>query len=1019
RNFVAQARLGVSQDEHRAFFTELLGDVEEPTAPFGLLDVWSDGSGIEVARQRVEPGLAARLRARARALGVSAASVCHVAWGQVLARVAGRDDVVFGTVLFGRMQGGEGADRTLGLFLNTLPVRVRVGAEGAEASVRGMHRQLALLLRHEHAPLGLAQRCSGVETPAPLFTSILNYRYQAGGRQGPSHEAKAPAGMRPLRTEVRTNYPVELSVDDLGEGLGVTAHVPASVGAERVCALMHRALEALVEALEAAPERGVGTLDVLPEAERRLVVEEWNRTEAEAPRDACVHQLFEAQVERTPDAPAVVREGESLTYAELNRRANRLAHHLIALGVGPETRVAILAEPATETVVGVLAVLKAGGAFVPLDPEYPAERLRYLLADSAPAVLLAQGAPAGELAGAEVPVVRLDAGDAAWAELPGTSPERAGLTPDHLAYVIYTSGSTGRPKGVMVSHRSLAGHLRWAGASVLEGVELPWTTRLSFDASLKQVLGPLLRGGAVWVLPAGAQRDPAALLEALRARGGRLALNCVPSLWSAVLERAAERGEPPVLERLLLGGEAVGPELLERTWAALPEVEVWNLYGPTETTVNAAAGRVAGARAGIGRPVANARAYVLDGRLRPVPVGVAGELFVAGGGVARGYLGRPGTTAERFVPDPFGGEAGARMYRTGDRVRWRADGTLEYLGRIDFQVKVRGFRIEPGEIEARLREHPGVREAVVAVREESPGDRRLVAWYLAGSAVPAEALRAHLAGTLPEYMVPAAFVHLAVWPLTPTGKLDRGALPAPRGDAFATRGYEAPATDAEAALAEIWSEVLRVERVGRGDHFFELGGHSLLAVQVVSRVRQVLEVEVELGKVFTLPVLADFAREVETAARAELPPIEPAAREGRLPLSFAQQRLWFLEQLGGLGSTYHIPTRMRLRGALDRAALVRALDRIVARHEALRTTFAAVDGEPVQRIAPPDAGFHLVEHDLSGILPLSARNGRGEGGDPGSEAELGRLMAVEAGAPFDLERGPLIRGRLIRLAADD
>ncbi|HEU0051844.1 MAG TPA: condensation domain-containing protein, partial [Longimicrobium sp.] len=390
----------------------------------------------------------------------------------------------------------------------------------------------------------------------------------------------------------------------------------------------------------------------------------------------------------------------------------------------------------------------------------------------------------------------------------------------------------------------------------------------------------------------------------------------------------------------------------------------------------------------------------------PVPVRVAGELYIGGGQVARGYLGRPGLTAERFVPDPFSREPGARLYRTGDLGRWLPEGSIEFLGRTDFQVKIRGFRIELGEIEARLAEHPAVRDAVVLAREDAPGDRRLVAYCVADEGVDVESLRAHLAGRLPSYMVPAAFVRLDAFPVTASRKVDRGALPAPEGDALATRGYEAPEGETEQALADIWAEVLRAERVGRRDSFFELGGHSLLAVRVISRVRQRLAVKVALSDLFTRPVLADFARGLETASRADLPPIEPADRSAPLPLSFAQARLWFLEQLGGLGGTYHIPTQMRRGGELDRGALRRALDTILARHEALRTTFVEVEGEPVQRIAPvEESRFHLLEHDLDG--------------HPDAAAELRRLAAEEADAPFDLEHGPLIRGRLVRLAEDD
>ncbi|HEU4884413.1 MAG TPA: amino acid adenylation domain-containing protein, partial [Longimicrobium sp.] len=1005
RNFVAQTRLGVSRDEHRAFFTEMLGDVDEPTAPFGVLDVRGDGSGMREARAAVDPSLAARLRERARALGVSAASVFHVAWAQVLARASAREDVVFGTLLLGRMDGGEGADRVMGPFINTLPLRVRLGRVGAEASVRRTHALLAELLRHEHASLALAQRCSGVEAPAPLFTSLLNYRH-AGGKTG-SH-APAAGGMAILHAEERSNYPLGLSVDDLGDGFRLKGQVThASLDPARICALVHRALEGLVEALETAPSRAVGTIDVLPAEERARVLEEWNRTGAAYASDACIHPLFEARVERTPDATAVVFEGRHLTYAQLNARANRLAHHLRALGVGPDARVALVLTRSPELVQAELAVLKAGGAYVPLDPEHPVERLREMLEDSAPAVLLTTGALAERFAGLSVPVLAVDAKAPAWASLPETNPAAEGLTADHLAYVMYTSGSTGRPKGVMIPHRAVT-QLVLSNGFVQLGADdrVAFAANPAFDASTMEVWGPLLNGGRVVVVPRAVLLDPPAYGALLRGEGVT-ALLITPALF----EHCA-RVIPEVLagvRHVLTGGDRTDPAAYHRVLREGGPATVYNCYGPTETTTFSIAhplhGVADGARSvSIGRPKANTRAYVLHGAGEPVPVGVAGELFVAGDGVARGYLRRPGLTAERFVPDPFGGAPGARMYRTGDLCRWTTEGTLEFVGRADHQVKVRGFRIEPGEIEARLAEHPGVREAVVVVREDAPGEKRLVAYVVGDETAGTESLRAHLGERLPAYMVPAAFVRLDRMPLTPNGKLDRGALPAPDGDAFARRGYEAPVGQVEQALAEIWADVLGVERVGRWDDFFELGGHSLLAVRVISRVRQA-GVEAALGELFARPVLADFARDLETAARSALPSIEPAGRDGALPLSFAQQRLWFLEQLGNLGSTYHVRAPLRLRGELDRAALRGALDAIVARHEALRTTFTQVDGIPGQRIAPADAGFHLPEHDLAGRAD--------------ADAELRRLLDEEAAAPFDLERGPLIRGALIRLAADE
>jgi amino acid adenylation domain-containing protein len=768
-------------------------------------------------------------------------------------------------------------------------------------------------------------------------------------------------------------------------------------------------LRQVLEAMAADERRRVEALPLLSEAERRQVVEEWNATAAEYPSDLCIHELFEARAEQAPGAVAVVFGGASLTYAQLNARANRLAHHLRGLDVGPDARVALCLERSVEMVVGLLAVLKAGGAYVPIDPGYPADRLRYMLADSAPAVLLTQAALAGLFGEAETPVIALDAEAFAWADESEANPDRAGVTPDHLAYVIYTSGSTGRPKGVMNAHRGVVNRLLWmqeaygleAGEGVLQ------KTPFSFDVSVWEFFWTLGAGARLVMARPEAHRDPRYLVDTIR-EAEITTLHFVPSMLRAFLEEVdAERC--PSLARVFCSGEALPRAVARRFHERLPEVDVHNLYGPTEAAIDVTAWRCTPeetrASVPIGKPVANTRMYVLDRRGEPVPAGVAGELYIGGVQVSRGYLGRPALTAERFVPDAFGSEAGRRLYRTGDVGRCLSDGNIEFLGRTDFQVKVRGFRIELGEIEARLCEHAAVRETVVLAREDAPLEKRVVAYYV-GDAVEADSLRTHLSVSLPEYMVPSAYVRLEAMPLTPNGKLDRKALSAPEGDAYASRAYEAPAGETEEVLAEIWAEVLRGERVGRHDNFFELGGHSLLAVQVVSRIRRALGVEVALGELFARPVLEELARRLDEAARAELPAIEPVERGERIPLSFAQQRLWFLEQLEGGGAAYHIPTRMGLRGELDRGALVRALDRIVARHEALRTTFAEVDGHPAQRIAPVEASaFRMLDHDLRS--------------HPDAEAELRRLMADEAAAPFDLERGPLIRGRLIRLAADE
>jgi amino acid adenylation domain-containing protein len=534
--------------------------------------------------------------------------------------------------------------------------------------------------------------------------------------------------------------------------------------------------------------------------------------------------------------------------------------------------------------VGVLAVLKAGGAYVPLDPDYPADRLRFMVEDSNPAALLVSRVPAALVdvltEGSEIPVIRIETDGQAWADRPDTNPARADVHPEHLVYVIYTSGSTGRPKGVMNHHGCLVNRLSWGARVWTMGADdvVMCKTSLSFDGHIREMFLPWSVGARVAMARPGGQRDPDYLVDVIRAEGVTT-MNMNASMLLVLLEH-------PLLERctslrqLLVGGEALPGIGLTRLLERLPGTALHITYGPSEAATAMTAMHCgpeqARATVPIGRPTANSRVYLLDAAGGPVPVGVTGELFIGGDSVCRGYLERPALTAERFVPDPFGTEPGARLYRTGDLGRWLPDGMMEFLGRNDFQVKVRGFRVEPGEIEARLREHPGVRETVVIVREDVPGDRRLVAYCVAAADVDAEALRAHLAGRLPDYMIPAAFVRLDALPMTPSVKLDRGALPSPEGGAYASREYEPPVNETEEALAEIWAEVLRIERVGRRDNFFDLGGHSLLAVQVVSRVRQALGVNLPLGELFTRPVLQDLAQEVVDAQLAQFDPDELA-----------------------------------------------------------------------------------------------------------------------------------------------
>ncbi|HEV7505794.1 MAG TPA: amino acid adenylation domain-containing protein, partial [Thermoanaerobaculia bacterium] len=757
--------------------------------------------------------------------------------------------------------------------------------------------------------------------------------------------------------------------------------------------------QTLLATMSADPSLPIAELPLLSAAQRQQMVHEWQGA-PERGRLGCLHQSFFVQAGLTPEAVAVVAGETRITYGELARSARFLARRLCRLGVGPEVPVGLCVDRTPELLVGVLGVLAAGGAYLPLDPAYPAAHLAFALEDSRAPIVLASATTLDRLPPSRARIVRLDAEEAPSAN--GGSAVVSGVGPGNLSHVIYTSGSTGRPKGVAIEHRSGLALVTWAeGVFTAEEVSrVLFSTSICFDLSIFELFVPWSRGGAVVLAETALQ------LPELPARDEVTLINTVPSIMSELVRNG---GVPGAVRVINLAGEPLREDLV-RSLEQLGTVEkVFNLYGPTEDTTYSTWVRVDGKPGAptIGRPIGGTRAYVADGCLELLPPGVIGELCLGGLGLTRGYLGRPELTAERFVPDPFASASGERLYRTGDLCRLRSDGEIELLGRLDHQVKLRGFRVELGEIEAVLATCPGVREGAVLVKESAKSGAFLVAYVVVeeADAGTAAALRRLLEEKLPSHMVPSAYMFLVALPRTPNGKLDRKALPAPDIPRSAAAPM-APETASEELLSGIWADVLGCEKIGREDDFFALGGHSLLATRVLSRIRQIFRVELPLRAVFLQPTLAGLARSIEQAEGSRTgepqPPIVAIPRHGDLPLSFAQQRLWTVDQIER-GALYNVPIAVHLRGQLHATAFRKALEEIIRRHEVLRTTFPADQGRPRQRISPAVSPWQLPMVDLAGLEPVHR------------EAESANLAAAEAVRLFDLSLGPLLRTTLLRL----
>ncbi|MBF8743711.1 non-ribosomal peptide synthetase, partial [Pseudomonas guariconensis] len=972
-----------------AFWRTQLAPLDEPTRlarsvhplPAG------DASGQGEYRQQLDSATLAALQAFAREQRVTLNTLVQAAWALLLQRYTGQACVAFGATVAGRPAGLPGIEAQVGLFINTLPVVVEpAGHLRLGQWLQALQAGNLRLREHEHTPLLDIQRWAGFGDA--LFDSLLVFEnYPIDQALGDA----TPAGLRltPVANQEQTSYPLTVSVV-AGQTLDVHYRYACNAFSADTLAALAGHLEQLLRQLpELSSEGRLGELSLLAPDALALQAHRWNAPVAFADEPATVHGLFEQQAARTPNALALIHGSDEWSYAQLDAQANRLAHALLRRGVAAEQRLAIGMGRTPQMLVAMLAVLKAGAAYVPLDLDYPAERLAHMLEDSEAAWVL--GDEAGEAVLAPLAGARLLDVDALLArtDLPDSSPALV-VPAERLAYVIYTSGSTGKPKGVAISHGNVQALVRWSrgvyGQEDLQGVLA--STSICFDLSVWEFFVTLACGGYCVLA-----RNALALAD-LPARDRVRLVNSVPSAIAA-LEQA---GQIPASVRIVnLAGEPLKQSLVERLYQRPGLARVHDLYGPSEdTTYSTHALRRPGGQACIGRPLDNTAAYVLDTQAQLLPVGLAGELYLAGAGLSRGYLNRPGLTAERYLPDPFAGD-GQRMYRTGDLVRQGREGELYYAGRLDHQVKVRGYRIELGELEARLLQVPGVRAAVV-VAQPLQGGMQLVA-YLEGEVAGAEAVQASLRQTLPDYMVPAHVLCLPALPLTPNGKVDRKALPVP--SLGHDQGlYVAPRSALERDLAAIWAQVLECPQVGLQDRFFALGGHSLLATRVMSQIRQQLGIDAPLRLLFEHEQLQAFAAALAPLARGGQLQIARMPREQPLALSYAQERQWFLWQLEPRSSAYNLPLALTLRGHLDVVALGEAFARLVARHESLRTCIRLVDGQPRQVIAAPAGVALAVERVEAG-------------------AGLEAVLAEEVVRPFDLENGPLLRVRLYAVAEQE
>ncbi len=955
------------------------------------------------------------VKALGRREGATLFMTVFAAFQVLLYRYSGQEDFAVGVPVAGRSR--PELEGLIGFFVNTLVLRADLSGAPSFKEYLARVRERALdAYAHQDIPFEkLVEHLAPSRDRArnPLFQVSFTKRFLSGLEL--QLAGLETAAVVVTRTETAM-FDLAFDVVELSGKISFLVDYATDLFDAATIERLAGHYRVLLEAIVADPEQRISQLPLLTEAERHQLLVQWNDTAVEYPRDRCIHQLFEAQVERSPEATALVCEAQQLTYRELNARANRLAHHLRTLGVGPEVLVGVCLERSLELVVGLLGILKAGGAYVPLDPSYPAERLAFMLQDTQAPVLLTQQRLLARLPAYTGHTLCLEREAARIAQHPDTNPPPS-ASPTNLAYVIYTSGSTGKPKGVMIEQRSAVNYLSWIGNTFpLNATDrVLQKTPISFDASVEEIFYPLTLGAVLVIAGPDVNWSAEDLIAALQANRVTV-LQVVPSLLASIVEHPGFRSCDS-LRLLLCGAEILPPELARRT-GEQSAGQLVNLYGPTETTVSSTFWKVRTEvlkdRVPIGRPVANTQVTVVDSTGQLVPIGVAGQLCIGGAGVARGYLNQPKLTAERYVSEPDSHGEARRRYLTGDRARVLPNGEIELLGRGDAQLKIRGFRIEPVEVETILREHPDVADAVVVGHQAAAGGAQLVAYVLqAGkrACCDPKVLRAYLKTRLPGHMVPSFLIRLESFPRLPNGKVDRKRLPElDRGGVTPDDEFTAPRNALEEQVAAVWAEVLGLEQVGVHQNFFESGGHSLLAMQLVFRIRTVFAVQIPLQALFAEPTVAALTRRIQgSLGHVEgdaLGGVQKGDRRERPPLSYAQQRLWLLDRLLPSRSVYNVPLGVRLRGALDVEVLRRALDELVRRHEVLRTRFGVRDGEPVQ-VIDSQLGVPIELEDLSALASEER------------EAEAERRVLAEAQAPFDLERGPLVRARLLRLGPSE